>query len=77
MGHTDAVGTSVYNQTLSERRAVAAGNYLTAQGVNSGRLRAVGRGETEPIAVNDTERGRQLNRRVEVAIYANAQARKQ
>lgn len=77
VGHTDAVGTSEYNQTLSQRRAVAAGNYLTAQGVNSGRLQAVGRGETEPIAVNDTERGRQLNRRVEVAIYANAQARKQ
>jgi len=77
VGHTDAVGTSEYNQALSERRAVAAGNYLTGQGVNSGRLRAVGRGETEPIAVNDTERGRQLNRRVEVAIYANAQARKQ
>ena len=75
VGHTDAVGTSQYNQTLSERRATAAGNYLTAQGVNSGRLRAVGRGETEPIAANDTERGRQLNRRVEVAIYANAQAR--
>jgi len=77
VGHTDAVGTSEYNQTLSQRLAVAAGNYLTAQGVNSGRLQAVGRGETEPIAVNDTERGRQLNRRVEVAIYANAQARKQ
>ena len=77
VGHTDAVGTGEYNQALSERRAVSAGNYLTGQGVNSGRLRAVGRGETEPIAVNDTERGRQLNRRVEVAIYANAQARKQ
>ena len=75
VGHTDAVGTSQYNQTLSERRAAAAGNYLTGQGVNSARLRAVGRGETEPIAANDTERGRQLNRRVEVAIYANAQAR--
>jgi flagellar motor protein MotB len=45
--------------------------------VSSARLQAVGRDETEPIAVNDTERGRQLNRRVEVAIYANAQARKQ
>ena len=77
VGHTDAVGTSEYNQTLSERRAASAGNYLTGQGVNSTRLRAVGRGETEPIAANDTERGRQLNRRVEVAIYANAQARKQ
>lgn len=77
VGHTDAVGTGEYNQMLSERRAVAAGNFLTGQGVNSGRLQAVGRGESEPIAVNDTERGRQLNRRVEVAIYANAQARKQ
>ena len=75
VGHTDAVGTGEYNQALSERRAVAAANYLTGQGVNSGRLRAVGRGETEAIAANDTERGRQLNRRVEVAIYANAQAR--
>jgi outer membrane protein OmpA-like peptidoglycan-associated protein len=77
VGHTDAVGTSEYNQALSQRRAVSAANFLTGQGVNSGRLQAVGRGETEPIAVNDTERGRQLNRRVEVAIYANAQARKQ
>ena len=75
VGHTDAVGTSEYNQALSERRAVAAGNYLTGQGVNPERLRSVGRGETEPIAVNNTERGRQLNRRVEVAIYANAQTR--
>jgi len=75
VGHTDAVGTSQYNQALSERRATAAANYLTTQGVNSGRLRALGRGETEPLAANDTEGGRQLNRRVEVAIYANAQAR--
>ena len=75
VGHTDAVGTGEYNQALSERRAVAAANYLSGQGVSSGRLRALGRGETEPISVNDTELGRQLNRRVEVAIYANAQAR--
>lgn len=77
VGHTDAVGTGEYNQALSERRAAAAGNYLTGQGVSSGRLRALGRGETESIAANDTELGRQLNRRVEVAIFANAQARKQ
>ena len=76
VGHTDAVGTSEYNQTLSQRRAAAAANYLAAQGVNPGRLQAVGRGETEPLAANDTEAGRQLNRRVEVAIYANANARK-
>jgi len=76
VGHTDAVGTSQYNQTLSQRRATSAANYLTAQGVDAARLQAVGRGETEPLATNDTEGGRQLNRRVEVAIYANASARK-
>ncbi len=75
VGHTDAVGTSDYNQALSERRATAAANYLEAQGVAAGRLRAVGRGETEPIAGNDTEAGRQLNRRVEIAIYSSASAR--
>lgn len=74
VGHTDAVGTSDYNQALSERRATAAANYLEAQGVAAGRLRAVGRGETEPIAGNDTEAGRQLNRRVEIAIYSSASA---
>lgn len=75
VGHTDAVGTSAYNQTLSERRAVAASTYLGGQGVNSARLRAVGRGETEAIASNETEAGRQLNRRVEIAIVANAASR--
>jgi len=76
VGHTDAVGTSDYNQALSQRRATAAANYLMGQGVASARLQAVGRGETEPIATNDTEAGRQLNRRVEIAIYASASARK-
>jgi len=75
VGHTDAVGTSSYNQTLSERRALAASTYLAGQGVNASRLRAVGRGETEAIASNETEAGRQLNRRVEIAIVANAAAR--
>lgn len=75
VGHTDAVGTSEYNQALSQRRATAALNFLAAQGVNSGRLQATGRGETEPLASNDTEGGRQVNRRVEIAIYANAAAR--
>ncbi len=75
VGHTDAVGTSDYNQGLSERRAKAAANYLASQGVASARLRSVGRGETEPIATNDTEAGRQLNRRVEIAIVASASAR--
>ena len=76
VGHTDAVGTSEYNQMLSQRRATAAANYLASQGVSSARLQAVGRGETEPIASNDTEAGRQANRRVEIAIVANASTRK-
>jgi outer membrane protein OmpA-like peptidoglycan-associated protein len=70
VGHTDATGSLDYNQGLSQRRATSAANYLIGEGVNPGRLRAVGRGETEPIAANDTEGGRALNRRVEVAIYA-------
>jgi len=75
VGHTDAVGTSEYNQGLSQRRATSAANYLMGQGVSSGRLQSVGRGETEPLATNDTEAGRQLNRRVEIAIVANASTR--
>jgi outer membrane protein OmpA-like peptidoglycan-associated protein len=75
VGHTDAVGTAEYNQALSQRRATAAANYLSSQGVSAGRLRAVGRGETEPLATNDSEAGRQANRRVEIAIVANASAR--
>ena len=76
VGHTDAAGASDYNQALSQRRAAAASDYLTAQGVSVARLRASGRGEMEPIATNDTEGGRQLNRRVEIAIFANAAAKK-
>jgi len=76
VGHTDAVGTADYNQALSQRRATATSNYLASQGVSSTRLRTAGRGEMEPISTNDTEAGRQANRRVEVAIVANAAARK-
>lgn len=76
VGHTDAVGGTEYNQSLSQRRADAAVAYLVAQGVSRDRLRALGRGETEAIAGNDTEDGRQMNRRVEVAIVANAAAKK-
>ena len=71
VGHTDSVGTSDYNNALSARRAAAAQSYLVAQGLTESRLRSAGRGETEPIAPNATEIGRQKNRRVEVAIYAN------
>ena len=71
VGHTDSKGTDTYNQSLSARRASAAQSYLVSRGVAGARLRSTGRGESEPIATNDTDAGRQQNRRVEVAIYAN------
>ena len=71
VGHTDSVGTDSYNAALSARRAASAQSYLVTQGVTTSRLRSAGRGETEPIAPNATDEGRQKNRRVEVAIYAN------
>jgi outer membrane protein OmpA-like peptidoglycan-associated protein len=81
VGHTDSKGTDGYNLTLSERRAAAAANYLASQGVTRTRLRSAGKGEIEPVGSNDTEAGREKNRRVEVAIFANdalkAQAQKQ
>ena len=77
VGHTDSKGTDDYNQSLSTRRAGAAMSYLVSQGVTASRLRSVGRGEAEPIATNDTDAGRQQNRRVEVAIYANQQLKTQ
>lgn len=76
VGHTDSVGKADYNMGLSQRRANAAQSYLAGQGVSAARLRATGRGESEPIAPNSTDAGRQLNRRVEIAIVANASTRK-
>ena len=77
VGHTDATGPDAYNMSLSERRAGAAANYLVSEGVARTRLRSTGRGESEPVAPNDTEADRQKNRRVEVAIYANEQFKAQ
>lgn len=76
VGHTDALGSTDYNQTLSQQRAQSVADYLTSQGLRASRARTAGRGEMEPLAANTTEGGRQQNRRVEVAIYANAAARK-
>lgn len=70
-GHTDSKGTDAYNQSLSERRAAAVRNYLSAAGVGSARMITMGVGEKEPIATNDTDAGRAQNRRVEFAITAN------
>jgi outer membrane protein OmpA-like peptidoglycan-associated protein len=74
VGHTDGQGTSAYNQELSLRRANSAAAYLGTHGVASSRARTIGRGETEPLASNDTEAGRQVNRRVEVAIFVDAKS---
>lgn len=70
-GHTDATGDDAYNQTLSENRASTVENYLIEQGIKAGRISAVGYGEDQPLQDNSTKAGRQANRRVEVAIYAN------
>ena len=72
VGHTDTVGSSTYNQDLSWRRASSASAFLTGQGVSSDRLNALGRGELEPVGSNETEAGRQTNRRIEVAIVSVA-----
>ena len=71
IGHTDSVGSSESNLTLSERRAESVGNYLIRQNVKSGRLTTLGYGERRPIADNNTAAGRAANRRVEISITAN------
>ncbi|GAB4296447.1 MAG: OmpA family protein [Methylophaga sp.] len=68
VGHTDSVGSESYNQLLSERRAQSVVDFLASRGVEQSRLYATGRGELEPRASNDTEAGRQLNRRVELFV---------
>lgn len=77
VGHTDSVGTARYNEDLSRRRAAAAARFLASHGVVADRLRTEGRGETEPVADNGSDAGRQQNRRVEVAIFASEEYRKQ
>lgn len=72
VGHTDSSGSEDYNQSLSLRRAEAASTYLGAQGVSVLRMFTEGRGEMEPVSTNDTDAGRQANRRIEVAIYMSA-----
>lgn len=71
VGHTDSVGTDSYNMDLSRRRAQAVASYLEAHGVSPNRVQTEGRGESEPIASNATDQGRQQNRRVEIAVYAS------
>jgi outer membrane protein OmpA-like peptidoglycan-associated protein len=71
IGHTDSKGSDEYNQSLSERRATSVTAYLSQNGIANARLTAIGKGELDPIASNDTDDGSSLNRRVEFVITAN------
>ena len=71
-GHTDWMGDEGYNLALSQRRARSVVRYLSAGGVDADRMTSVGSGETKPIADNETEAGRELNRRVELTVIEGA-----
>lgn len=75
-GHTDNIGEQEYNQSLSEKRARSVEDYLAIQGVAKSRVTAKGYGEQQPLNGNVTEDDRRINRRVEVAIYANKKMKK-
>ncbi len=71
-GHADSTGSASYNQRLSERRAASVERYLQNLGVRGSRIDAIGYGESQPRASNASASGRQLNRRVEINVRANA-----
>ncbi len=75
-GHTDNIGSDEVNNRLSQQRADAVANYLASLGIDRKRLLTRGLGKTEPVADNSTPQGRQQNRRVEMAIYANEKLKK-
>ncbi len=71
LGHTDNTGTEKYNAALSKQRAASVNSYLVTKQVTPSRLTAIGYGELDPIATNETVEGRELNRRVEIVIVAD------
>lgn len=71
-GHADSTGSASYNRRLSKRRADSVERYLQGLGVRGSRIESIGLGESQPRASNNTASGRQLNRRVEINIRANA-----
>lgn len=73
-GHTDSRGGDEYNMQLSQRRALAVADGLAFRGIDRGRVEAVGRGKTLPVATNDTAAGQQQNRRVEL-VFSDASGR--
>jgi outer membrane protein OmpA-like peptidoglycan-associated protein len=75
VAHTDSQGGTEKNLNLSERRAQALASFLEQVGVNRGRMTPLGRGDAEPVATNDTDAGRQWNRRIEIAVYADEATR--
>jgi OmpA-OmpF porin, OOP family len=72
-GHTDSAGNPKTNKSLSEKRAQACRGYLISKGIDGGRIAAVGHGDARPVAPNDTEEGRQKNRRIEAIELASQQ----
>ena len=72
VGHTDSVGTDAYNLKLGQRRAEAVKRYLTSQGVEASRVYSDSKGESQPIASNNTAQGRSENRRVVVEVYGSS-----
>jgi len=75
-GHTDNKGSVSYNKKLSQERADSVSKYLASLGVKNSRIDEVGYGENQPVADNTTDEGRRLNRRVEVAVFANEKLKK-
>jgi outer membrane protein OmpA-like peptidoglycan-associated protein len=75
-GHTDSDGSDAYNQTLSEKRASTVADYVKQLGVTGSRITTKGYGESQPVASNDTPEGKQANRRVEIAVFANDKLKK-
>ena len=70
-GHTDNIGSDPYNQKLSENRANSVKEFLFNQGLSANRITSKGYGKTQPVASNETEEGRALNRRTEFRIIGN------
>lgn len=76
VGHTDSTGDHDYNVDLSRKRAQSVAGHLEKMGIQDVRIEEQGKGETDPVADNASDKGRQANRRVEVAIFANEKLRK-
>jgi OmpA-OmpF porin, OOP family len=72
-GHTDSRGTDAYNQKLSERRAQTVKEYMVSQGIPAAKITIAGKGETQPVATNNTDAGRAKNRRVDIEFKGVSQ----